>query len=336
MKIEATSWNRFHTRDLSVEREVMGRVHEFQFEGRNVRVSVPSEEQADRDRKYEALASCVRMRRDEGKEIPTGYRVHKVDVSIDLEHGVVIRKELLERPPNRKELIPEGKQRYFEETCSQLDHIAHRAFDYWIRVVRWKAGFWEIGQPEVRGASSGGGAYLANKNGGQRFWAGTVYFRAPFGRLIAADIWSLVQEALATGAEPPIWLEYLFDAQQKHETGDQSGCVLSLAIACESMLRHIVNEQVPDRQKADPKLWDVINEVNIRGLMRHITGFDFWDKRWKKNCDWPLIHGIFNKRNDIIHLGQNNIASRKDLAEMVSAAEKFIIFADAAIAPHSS
>ncbi len=113
--------------------------------------------------------------------------------------------------------------------------------------------------------------------------------------------------------------------------GDKSGCILSLAIACESIFRHAVYNQFPDVTHVDERLIDTFNEINIRAIFRNITKFRFWDKNWKKNCDWSRINEIFNLRNSVVHLGRTEGIKDDDLMALVKSAERFIYFADAAL-----
>ncbi len=331
MKIEAASWNRFNSDWLAVTREVLGRKHRFNFEGRHVEVCLPQEEHADRGKGYDEVAECIRWKKQNGKDIPENFHIFKVDLTIDLEKPIEVRKALLEFAPVRRELITETKAKLFDKIIEEHESLALKAFDYWIRVVRWKIGFWLIGQPEIQTPRSGWGTYLIEKDGGKRFWAGSHEFTIRFTKAVTIEEWDVIQEALSERREPPIWIEFLFDAQHKLEMGDKSGCILSLAIACESIFRHAVYNQFPDVKHVDERLIDTFNEINIRAIFRNITKFRFWDKNWKKNCDWSRINEIFNLRNSVVHLGRTEGIKDDDLVALVKSAERFIYFADAAL-----
>ena len=143
----------------------------------------------------------------------------------------------------------------------------------------------------------------------------------PFGRTSPPTRFSLYSIVFA----------HVVDAQHKLEMGDKSGCILSLAIACESIFRHAVYNQFPDVTHVDERLIDTFNEINIRAIFRNITKFRFWDKNWKKNCDWSRINEIFNLRNSVVHLGRTEGIKDDDLMALVKSAERFIYFADAAL-----
>lgn len=273
--IEAASWSRFKSNWLEVTRDVVGRSHKFEFEGRHVEVKLPPEEHADRGNSYDETIGCFSWKRRHGKDIPQSFHIFKVDLTIDLENTIQVRRELLELPPKQMKFVTQNKKLLFDNIVCEHEILANRAFDYWIRVVRWKAGWWRIGQPEVGDQRSGWGTYLIEKQSNHRFWTGTVRLVAQLPHVVTTDEWDEVQQAASEGSSPPLWFEFLYDAQHKLDIGDSSGCILSLAIACESMFRHVLNKQVPTAENADRRLFDTLSEINIRAIFRKITKFKF-------------------------------------------------------------
>ena len=134
-----------------------------------------------------------------------------------------------------------------------------------------------IGQPAFIGHARS--IYLIEKQSRHRFWAGPIRLVGQLLHIVTTAEWEATQHAVSDRRYPPIWFEFLFDAEHKFHTGDHSGCILSLAIACESMFRHVLNNQVPTTERPDPRLFDTLSEVNIRAIFRNITRFNIWEQK---------------------------------------------------------
>ncbi len=109
MRIEAASWSRSTTNSLAVTRDVLGRSHQFEFEGRQVEVHLPCEEHAYRGKEFDETVSCVSWIHKNGERIPEGFAIYKVDLTIYLEKPVQVRKKMLEISPTRRNLTTQKK-----------------------------------------------------------------------------------------------------------------------------------------------------------------------------------------------------------------------------------
>ena len=72
---------------------------------------------------------------------------------------------------------------------SKYGDISRRAFDHWIRTLRWKADNWRIGLPEVYGAETGWSTYLQVKETQKMVWVGTQIFAVPAEKAVTPTIW---------------------------------------------------------------------------------------------------------------------------------------------------
>jgi hypothetical protein len=328
-KVKIASWNRFKSEGLAIAPDLLGRTHHFDFEGRRVEVRLPREEHLNRGEGYDTLVECTTWFKG---HIPAYFHILRVDVLIDVSHEVELEEELLKHPPRREHLTTPSRAKFLDSTVEEHQSLAFRAFDYWIRVVRWKNDFWRIGQPEVYGYQSGWGTYLLVKGEEKHFWATGHTVPVPRTKAVAAEVWEAVQTALHEGLRPPTWFEFLYDAHQELEVGDKTGCILSLAIASETMFRRILEKQVPPAEKIDPEFIETIAEMNVRTVMRHIKKFSFWKNgEWEKYCNWNEIHKIFDHRDKIMHVGYVGSVDTAALKKMVRSADKFIHFADRAL-----
>jgi hypothetical protein len=328
-KVKIASWNRFKSEGLAVAPDILGGTHHFDFEGKRVEVRLPREEHLNRGEGYDSLVECTTWFKG---HTPAYFDILRVDMLIDVSEEVELEEELLKTLPIREHLTSLSKMTFLDNTVEEHQSIAVRAFDYWIRVVRWKNDFWRIGQPEVYGYQSGWGTHLLVKGEEKHFWATGHTISVPGTKALTAEVWEAVQMALHEGLRPPTWFEFLYDAHQELEVGDKTGCILSLAIASETMFRRILEKQVPDAEKIDPEFLEAISKMNVRTVMGHITKFSFWKNgEWKKYCNLVEIHKIFDHRDKIMHVGYLGSIEIAALKKMVWTADKFIHFADSAL-----
>lgn len=328
MKIRAASWNRFVSTSLAVSPEAMGSEHRFRFRDRTVSVHVPDVGMADRGDGFDNVAECRHWKTVNGKQIPLSYDVYKIDLYVDLLEPINIPPIMLQSSPKQDHLISKTVAEQFEYICTEHEQLAYMAFEYWIRVLRWKSQYWRIGQPEVIGRKSGWGTYLVSKRSKKRFWIGVRKIIARRHHIVTLEEMNAVQKAVKTQDEPPIWIEYLSDAEHKFDNGDFNGCILSLAISCESIFRRIVEEQIPDNNNVDPQVFATLSEINIRSMFKYITKYQFWGAQWKGHCNWQLINNLFDKRNDIIHAGFRGSIEEKQVDKIKAAVSTFVIFAN--------
>ena len=329
IKIRVASWNRFRSEGLAVKPDVLGRAHDFEFEGERIRIRLPREEHLNKEEGHETLVDCYAWESDGS---PLYYDILRVDVIIDVPQEMELEQALVSQPPRREHLTMPSKARFLGRIVDDHQSLALRAFDYWIRVIRWKNDYWRIGQPEVYGHPSGWGTRLFVKETGKNFWLKGSTVTLMGRKALTAELWDKIEVALNESLPPPTWFEFLFDARQKLEVGDNTGCVLSLAIATETVFRRILERQVPDMEKVDPAFFDTISLLNARTIINRIRKFNFWNSgNWSKHFQVYLINEIFNQRDKVMHLGRTSSIGRSEMERMLEAADRFIHFADNAL-----
>ncbi len=74
-------------------------MHEFEFENHHVSVKLPRPEHADRDERYDDVATVSSSRADTKEAL--SYRVQKVDVEIAVPEPISVPEEALSNPPNQ-------------------------------------------------------------------------------------------------------------------------------------------------------------------------------------------------------------------------------------------
>ena len=96
---------------------------------------------------------------------------------------------------------------------SQMGQVAERAFDHWLRVMRWRTRSWRIGRMRKHQRTKRG--TTLREDGTNRQLAPTVQtIVVRQDRPFTVEEWSDTQDALANGRESPLFYDLFFDGQE--------------------------------------------------------------------------------------------------------------------------
>jgi hypothetical protein len=317
---ELTSWNRFRTRNLGVAPELLGQAHVFTFDGHGIAISLPSDESLPADAKQgegfigDRLSVNSWQRAQDGGLQIRRVDVHNVDVVVDIPGRTAVPEEALNRPIRADQLFSEQQQKHLDKLASKYGNIARRAFDLWIRTMRWKADDSRIGVPEVRDAETGWGTRIREKTTQKDVWAETQIFVVPAESIVTIEVWNEVSATLDSGHYPSIYCDLLYDAMAHLERGDLQRAVVDAAVAAETYMRTIVQQGFPD--DLDASLQEYINEANIRPVFKKLfpAHLDTPQNKIPKALNSNL-HKLFDDRNKIMHFmhsGQKKAITAQD------------------------
>jgi hypothetical protein len=300
---EVRSWNRFVIRNLSVAPNVMGHRHSFPFERSTVIVRIPNADQADRGHGYDGVAS-VGARSAVDNE-PLEFHISKVDVEVSKPITVLIPSEVLKRPPNAYDLLAEGEQDRLNNTAEQHQLIAERAFDHWMRIVRWVCDDSRIGRDRVESFRSGWGTYLVDAESGAKIWRQTQVLQVSGYRTLRREEWYEIQSRLSVGSLPPVYVERKHDAEESIRLGNYRQSLVDLTIACETFLRSSVLQRLP--AELSSKLTVYIEEANIRQYVNRFfpEAIDATANQQFKRLK-PDLHSLLDRRNKLVHMGKDD------------------------------
>ena len=202
-------------------------------------------------------------------------------------------------------MFSEAQKERLNKLAARCGDVAHRAFDLWIRTLRWKANDFWIGLPEGTVVATGLQVEIREKDTPNRLWTGgdeliTVYLE----KVVTTKVWDDVSAALLSGLEPPIFYDLLYDAMAHLVVrGDLKRAVVDAAVAAETYMRTIVQEGFPDG--LDEPFQTYINEANISQVISKFfpTHLDGQQSRTYKALK-PDLHKLFNARNGIMHYGR--------------------------------
>ncbi len=210
--------------------------------------------------------------------------------------------EVLSKPVNSYELVPEAPWRNWEVLASAYAGKAGDAFEYWVRIMRWRCNRGWIGRPEIQGFESGWGTYLKDRSTGQNIWAWHALERMLICDPVSLQEWNDTQEVLAR-QESPIYIDLMFDAVEQAQMGDLRGALTEAAVTCEAYLRAVVIQSLPEN--VVDGIRKVIDEVNIAQLMNHAFPDLLSPKQVKQYKTLRSdLQTLFRLRNRILHFGQ--------------------------------
>jgi hypothetical protein len=315
MRLE--SWDRFGTPNLDIEYGLLGQSHVFPYRGATIRVSLPG---LDRMGDESIGAGYVHSWRTEDENrIPQAAFVFEVDLCVQRGHCMTLPVEVLNRHPNAIDLIEAGDQTRLNAFVAEANSIASNAFEYWLSIMRWESGDYQIGRPGRPDASKWS-TYLRECESLTRVWSGPHTIAVYRSDAVTKDMWQAVQAALERSFEVPIHLKFFDDAQEFCGRYEFRRSILELAIACEVFMRTPVLQKLPSELNPDVRM--LVEEVNANQLRqkfypRLLTG----DAAKKfKALNEKDLKSLFDARNKIMHMAQEDRATEENCVRFIKAA----------------
>ena len=303
VELELFFWSRFRTRNFAVEPELLSRSHEFDFEQHKVSVTLPSTDDLSEKATQGEQVSVGCYREIDDQKIPLEFNVHTVDISIFLPNKLNFPAEILSRPPKAYDLFSENQRKSLDVQTERGGQVAERAYDLWIRILRWKCNNSRIGRPEIHGAETGWATYLIDQTTNKPVWASPAVFMVKGYKRVTVVEWDEVGKALEQGLKPPVFYDLMFDGEEHLNIGDLHRGVVDLAVACEDFMRNAVMQHLP--KGLNNELRRYIDEAHIRQVLNYffpeVLNEDGRKLLKKINSD---LQKLFTARNDILHCGR--------------------------------
>lgn len=321
INIKISSWNRFITRFLVVAPDLLGKELQFKFEDSSVKIKLPGDEHINQGKDYDNLVSIGARRARDNK--PIEYDIHKVDVEVSLAYQTEVPSEVLTRSPNAYDLISEQKQKKLNETADAHKLIAGRAFEYWIRVVRWKCMNSSIGRPERHDYESGWGTYLIDDISTKKIWVGSRVAHLRDYKTISLEQWDNIDSALQQGLWPPIYFELIHDAEEQIKIGEYNRALVDLAVACETYMHIKVLRLLP--KDLDQPFVKHIERANVRIFINNFFPSFLGDNERKQFKELKSnLHELFDQRNNLLHTRHMDELTFDECQEYLKTASKLI------------
>ena len=250
--------------------------------------------------------------------------MNSVDVLVHINERPSLPEEALTRHPNPIGLLSNEQQRELNKLAKAYEDTAYRAFDLWIRTLRWKSDNSTIGRPEIHGYESGWGTYLYNNETSNQFWSFHKPYTLNIYTAVTLDQWYEVEETLKRGQEPPVYIDLMFDGIEQFYLGYLQRSVVDLAVACEAFMRARVTQNLPEGLTSS--LLTYIDEANIRQLQGHLfkDTLDNEQRKLLKSIN-SRLHELFDARNTILHSGQKQDLTSDNCQKYVEVTKKLIV-----------
>jgi hypothetical protein len=325
VNVPVNAFRPFSLDRLCIVPDLVAAKHEFTFGGKKAIFSLPGLEKESVP--YEQKRIMCRKWKSEG-HVPLEYDVHSLDVEIEVEAPIGVPEAVLHLHPNQSELLQAREQEQLNKIVSETGAELHKAFAYWLRVLRWKSGIGYIGEPSVSyagGHQSAGGAVLRERSTGHRMWLQGQTIFAIGNRPVTLDQWSAAQSALVSGKTPPVWFDFLFDAEMRINNNDLVGAVLSLAISLEVNVRFVFSHHLREAS-IEPVIVEIFDQTNLRALLNRFKRMRDWSNDWAAATDLSTFNSLMTHRDGVMHSAKTENLDARELRKMHAAVKTFAYF----------
>jgi hypothetical protein len=245
-------------------------------------------------------------------------------VSVVVKESVKIPEALLQHPPSRYSLVSKPKQEELSGIINFHSNIGETAFKYWLAVLRWKSRIGHIGEPGIRYAGQKrSGSVLRSRDTGHPFWLPMQVIMAQRHELVTVEHWQAAQAALSKEKTPPVWIDFLFDSEQRLNNLDNVGATLSLAIALEVSVRMLATHHLDHQHKIESVIREIIDITNLRAILNRLTKLSFWDKHWKRITQFADFNKLMNARDQIMHAANTKTLDTGELRRIYTSVHNF-------------
>ena len=259
-----------------------------------------------------------------GEIIDASYSIYSVDVTIDIPRKFRVRQGSV-KGDTAYEKMSESERSNAARALDELGAIAPKAYDYWLRVVRWRARSGLIGQPSLTlgGGPVDWGARLVDSQSKSLGYAKGVY-RIPVETKLNQTKWLEISHYLKKSVEPPIWCELFFEGVHLLYHGNVRAGLANLAFASEVFVRSQFMDELPE--ELNPNVREVINrQIYPRMILDNYIKKEKSANLQKKTLS--KIHQLLSIRDQIVHHGKCPILNIDDIDNLQHAVAD-LVFSD--------
>lgn len=323
VNLKLKSWNRFRTPNLAVCAELLGQSHSFTHQGRKVTISLPEQPQGDPDCKSDRLR-LYSWREAEGKDIiPLEWIIYSVDVSVEIDEEFDLPREILVRNPKAVDILSTGQVTALDRSAEISHDFALKAFEFWVRMMRWSVEQPLIGRDDPDSPESGWGTYLVDSQTKKKVWAGTRSLTVHKRTAVTEVAWREAEANLSKFDHIPIPVDLYFESLYYLHIGDLQRAISDAAVSAETHMRIIVQESIPDCAGAE--LRRLVDEANIRPIMQRVYGESLLLAGYTGDAKVPSeIHQLFDYRNKILHKGAVDDLTEAKCRKLITAVRNLL------------
>lgn len=323
----------FRCQRFAVLPALMGKSHEFYFAESRVIITLPNINEVGDVNSNQPKAVCQAWRPVNGEYVPSNYDIYRVKVKVTSSSAPAIHPDMLNLNINQYDLIDNEEQQVLNDLGNSNFDLAVAAYEYWLAVLRWKTGDYQIGREATVGNALGQTPRLYAVDTEKAVWASTVVINFGASHKTTLDEWEACEVALKNNKKVPEHIILLQDGQENHERLDYRRSLIDIAIACEIYLRFRVLSSMPENLL--PSVRVAIESMNIN---QYVTKFfpeilDVEGKSAYKNLNKELA-SLFDVRNKIMHMHNNERATSQQCVRFIDLA-KNLFELDPTISPQN-
>lgn len=313
---EIALWRRFNTNNLQIVSSIAGDIFEFEFCGFTIKVIIPKKPRKKDEENWEKEIYCTQWRGDK----PYGYRINEIDL-----HLYTKRKRSVPKNPKKNldmSLYNDKQRKSLKNFVNKYNNVLEDAFQHLVEVLRWKTKNLNICNYLNMLPKSNWAPELIDAHTNKRLFHPGFHLQASFGYYITKREWNLTKKALNEYKEIPVWRVYLAEASNHLEIGQIKKTIVALAISIESLVRFMTSDLLSDKANSEYKKL-VDRSTSIIQIISKWKKFGFTQKNWEE-IDIAKIKKIFEKRNGIMHRGEEPNMSKKGCQQLLKVTIDFI------------
>ena len=303
---------------LQVQLPTLGKQHSFRFAGHECAVLLPATEKVSTFGQARREESLV----DAPEDVEhTWYGVYEVEVFVYLPEPIESTED--ESTFNTPEI---ANSEWGRNVRINVPPLIAGAFEYWLKTIRCTALSSSI-RYSTDSYSSFVGGFRVYRTTDQKLYSGyggTAYFQGSV--KISVTEWDNIQELFDSGYKPVLWLDYLTDGMHRLHDDDLSGAIVSTVIACETVIRALFWQAVPEI--ANQAARQVIDNASIQTLLANIDKLTGVPKADWKAAGKSDLHKIFDARNALVHRGDTANLNKAAVSRLLNSAKNFVVKAD--------
>lgn len=310
-RINAAIWGQVNVQALEVTGDLFGMSHRFEHEGHRVEIGVPAVNLNDQLRPIEEQSHLAGFRSGL-TESPTretnSYEIGFLEALIELPDLLTIPQAMLEASPKRLDLAGPILSEELERLNIAYENHLASAVAHWKAVVRWITGSRAIDTPGTLPGRQAEAVFqlqgLISLPDRKRFWRPALVMAFQKQTELNVEAWTRIGKVLAAGHHIPIWSRFLDQAFHYLQRWDDSGCVLSCAIACETTAKQI-NALSVTRFDGTPNAHPAKNRPSMAAVIED------WDKLTglsDSTARTAEVRELVKIRNNLMHSGGIELA----------------------------
>jgi hypothetical protein len=309
----------FHTKGLVILAPLAGSVHRFKLEGIPIEVHLPKapprKQIGDPDMQEHLEIWCSAYRTK--TKAPIEYVVRRIRLYVNLKHTMTIPEAALGKasPDHHSK----SSQDALNSIVESAEKIAEEAFRLWVRTLRWKTLRSHINQMLIEPTDVASGSRLVHADTGLSFYAAPVSFAVNRWTPITRRMWNSCGKALRDAVAPPLWWDFLFEGEHRVRSSDLHAGIVSLAIACELLMRRLV------MRPTNRRFFPLLKRMMIGNILDQWNNVGPTGKRLNAAMDHEKLKRLFDLRNGVMHRGEVRTLKASECQELSKVARTFIV-----------